>query len=312
MPYLRNSALAWSLTVWALSGCTAGPLQSSQLPGIGQLSGRGPANSSSAGDLLYLGGGSQESYVLTYPKIESVGTISNGAFGVCSDSAGNVFLTTSNVVQEFAHGATTPFAVLKVPGDFAIDCSVDPLSGDLAVAVVCGSCNTALAVYHHASGTPKTYTASLLAQNCGYDNRGNVFVSGDSSGTEFYELRKGRKELVPISFDPSIAVRGHIQWDGSYLTIENAGYNESPRIYQVQISGSTGTVVGTTHLLGAFSAGNSWILGNRVIAPFWTNEYGATKVGFWKYPQGGQPVRVKRDRRYGFSGANSVTVSIGR
>lgn len=309
--HVRNVALALSLTVSVLSGCTGGSLQSSQLPGLSQLSGPGAVRSSSRGDLLYLGGGSQESYVLTYPKVESVGTISNGAFGACSDSAGNVFLTTSNVVQEFAHGATTPFAVLKVPGDFATDCSVDPVSGDLAVAVVCGSCNTALAVYHRAGGTPKAYAANLLGQNCGYDNRGNIFVSGDSSGAKFYELRKGRKKLVPISFDPSIATQGHIQWDGSYLTIENAGYNESPRIYQVQISGATGRVVGTTYLLGAFSAGNAWILGNRVIAPFWTNEYGATKVGFWKYPQGGQPMRVKRDRRYGFSGAHSVTVSIG-
>ena len=69
----------------------------------------------SRGDLIYVAAAGK-SYVLTYPQGKLVGTIDYGAADACSDSAGNVFLTVDQGVDEFSHGATSPSATLSVPG----------------------------------------------------------------------------------------------------------------------------------------------------------------------------------------------------
>jgi hypothetical protein len=148
-------------------------------PSTPSLPASGPAPQTGTQDYLYLGRGGDASYVLTYPHLRQVGTIGNAAFGLCADAKGNVFLTTSDLVQEYAPGATQPFKVLKVPGGYAVDCSVDAASGNLAVAVLC--------------------------LPCGYDDRGNIFLS---DGAQIRELPKGRTNFVPISFEPSLARAG--------------------------------------------------------------------------------------------------------
>ncbi len=295
-----------------LSGCLGGgsAIAPAALPEAAAPPARGAPQTS--GDLLYISAGRGEQ-ILTYPKGKPVGTFGYSNAGLCSDKNGNVYATVFQGVNIYRHAATTPFRTLKVPYDFPEDCSVDPASGDLAVAIAClSSCYTSVLVFHHARGTGKAYAAGLFGQNCGYDNQGNLFVSGDSSSGQLAELPKGAKTFTPISLNPNVSVvGGHIQWDGHYLTLENPGLNNvTPAFYQVTLSGSTATVVGTTPLNGAYEAFGGWIDGGRVIVPFASSYYGASRVGYWKYPEGGTPEKLLLDRRYRFVFANSVTVSV--
>ena len=269
------------------------------------------AEPQTSGDLLYISAGRNEQ-ILAYPKAKLLATFGYGNAGLCSDKKGNVYATVSQGVNVYRQAATTPFRTLKVPYDFPEDCSVDPTSGDLAVAIAClSSCYTSVVVFRHARGTGKAYAAGLFGQNCGYDNQGNLFVSGDSTCGQLAELPKGGKTFTPISLDPKVSVvGGHIQWDGHYLALENPGLNNvTPAFYQVTVSGSTATVVGTTPLNGAYEAFGGWIDGGRVIVPFVSSYYGASRVGYWKYPSGGTAEKVLLNRRYRFQFASSVTVS---
>ncbi|HEX3368354.1 MAG TPA: hypothetical protein VHS56_02170 [Candidatus Cybelea sp.] len=297
-----------STVALTLSGClgAGSTTGSGALPAAGSLRSEPPSRIDGA--LLYVTGG-RNTQILTYPSAKRVETFGNGG-DLCSDKSGNVYVTRFKGVQVYAHGATTPFRTLKMAYDFPVDCSVDPTSGDLAVAVACLSCSTSVVIYRHAKGTPKAYSAGMLGQHCGYDNRGNLFVSGNSSGAEFVELPKGGAAFTPISSNPPIPTDGHIQWDGHFLTVLNPGsHGVTPEIDQVTVSGSTGTIVGSTPLNGTYNASSAWIEGDRVVVPFVDAYYGASRIGYWKYPEGGDPEKVLLDRHYRFHGANTVAVS---
>jgi hypothetical protein len=64
-------------------------------------------------------------------------------------------------------------------------------------------------------------------------------------------------------------------------------------IYRLQMSGSTGTVVGTAHFMGSGHGlglqSQSWIQGNVVIAPA---RHDSKSIGFWNYPRGGKAFTV--------------------
>ncbi|HEY2473970.1 MAG TPA: hypothetical protein VGI19_04130 [Candidatus Cybelea sp.] len=308
-----------ALSLVAAAVILGGCLPTGSTTGVGALPEAGSAlaraTAQTSGDMLYVSG-SRDSQLLTYPAGKLLATFGHGENALCSDKDGDIYMTGFRGVQVYKHGATSPYRTLTVPYDFVEDCSVDPTSGDLAVAVNCLSCQlgqpvTSLAIFHHARGNPKPYAAGLLGQHCGYDNAGNLFLSGLSNGAQFVELRKGSKTFTPISFNPAIPTDGHIQWDGHYLAIENVGgYGAQPAIYQVTISGSTGTVVGTTHLNGAYNALNAWIEGKRVIVAFIAAYYGVSRIGYWQYPEGGSLEKVLPDRRYRFHGVTGVTVSV--
>jgi hypothetical protein len=304
---------AFSLSAAALiiSGCfsSGSAIGPAAVPDAVAVPSRAAAQTS--GDLLYISTGRDEE-ILTYPKAKLLATFGYGNAGLCSDKKGNVYTTIFHGVKVYKHGATTPFRTLTLSYDFPEDCSVDPTTGDLAVAIACiSSCYTSVVVFRHARGTGKAYAAGLLGQNCGYDNKGNLFVSGSSGGAQFVELPKGSNTFTPISFEPPIGFAGgRIQWDGHYLAIgDPGGSSVTPSINQVTISGSAGTVVGNTPLNGAYNAFGEWIDGERVIVPFISSYYGASRVGYWKYPEGGTPEKILLNRRYRFRFAISVTVS---
>lgn len=76
----------------------------------------------------------------SYPQGELVGEVtvpSDYPGGLCSDSVGDVFVTTfgpysQSYVYEYAHGGTEPIATLVDPGD-SNGCAIDPKTGNLAV-----------------------------------------------------------------------------------------------------------------------------------------------------------------------------------
>lgn len=259
-------------------------------------------------DLLYAAG-QHFGYVFTYPAGKLAESFPPNldrqqgyANGLCSDSSGDVFVTVFSAsyvkIFEYAHGGTKPIAELRDPQSTPIGCASDPTSGDLAVT---NSFPTegleSVAIYKNEQGKPKLYYSipeiGILAF-CAYDNAGNLFVDGRKRKNGRFalaELPKGSGTFQLITVNGLDTRKpGSLQWVGNYLTVAVPTVH---RIYSLQISGTTGTIVGTIVLnrWDTQRTVQSWIDGNTVIAPSGpTNE----KIAFWNYPQGGKPVKTLR------------------
>jgi hypothetical protein len=263
-------------------------------------------------DLLYVnavrpGAGSGEVLVYAYPGGKLVGTL--GAFdnpaGLCSDTAGNVFVTIGGFeglepsVQEYAHGGRL-LATLSVPGVWATSCSVDPTTGNLAVA----SGGTDVYIYQNAQGEPVTYSSGLAnATNCAFDAAGNLFVVGLTYNrkSQLVEMPAGSSENVQtIKLDKQITPTA-VQWDGADLAV---GTTSANIIYRVEVSQGRAKTVSRARLVGADHS-EFWISGSTLVRATDNNK----KIGVWHYPEGGAHKNVLKQalsyRAYG------VTVSLG-
>ena len=244
----------------------------------------------SSGDLVYATGGCGGSCVISYPDLKLVGAISTSGSAICSDGQGNIFISRDDKVIEYAHGATEPIATLSVPGSFADGCSVDPLTNDLAV-VYSGS----VAIFQNEQGTPTSYVTHIQGYYCGYDDNGNLFVNGLNSGSAaLSELPKGGSKFSVLTIDKSVGAPGQVQWDGKYVTYESV-LPEPGKIFQLAISGSVATVVGTTKLRSVpHRIFQSWIYNGTVLVPFNIRGTRPNVVGLWDYPRGGKVAHTIR------------------
>ncbi|MGA8099494.1 MAG: hypothetical protein WB810_12650, partial [Candidatus Cybelea sp.] len=90
-----------------------------------------------SGNLLYVSGYGQETYILSFPKGELIGQISGGGH-LCPDNAGNVWIAgypsgVSNKLAEFARGGITPINTLTAHQTKRLwSCAVDPTTSDVA------------------------------------------------------------------------------------------------------------------------------------------------------------------------------------
>jgi DNA-binding beta-propeller fold protein YncE len=208
-------------------------------------------------DLLYISDqGTNDVYVYSYPKGRLKGTLTGftGPDGECVDAMGDVFVTNfySHDIIEYAHGGTSPIATLSDPGYVPKGCSIDPTTGNLAVTNFesTGSAAGNVAIYKNAMGSPEAYytdPAIYYMYYCGYDNAGNLFVDGNTSGSAFAfgELPSGGSAIKKISLNQSIGSPGGVQWDGTHVAVGDSGANV---IYQFTVSGKKGTKVGSTPL----------------------------------------------------------------
>ena len=97
------------------------------------------------GPLLYVSNPLKDDVlVFSYPKAKLVGTLSgtadfNGPDQICPDTKGDIWVVNNTpwkgpTLVEFKHGGTSPIASLQDLGrQYAVDCAVDPTTGDLAV-----------------------------------------------------------------------------------------------------------------------------------------------------------------------------------
>jgi hypothetical protein len=268
----------------AVGGC-GGTRSSASIPTAAQERAR-PANSSQ--NILLYAGGNKISYVLSLAGT-LVGTIDRPSYGTCSDSSGNVYMTGVGSVAEFAYGQTTPFATASVPGT-AYSCSVDPTTGDVAVVLFCATgCGDEIAVFTNLNYPPQLYQTSALTQMlfCGYDASGDLFVDGyNKAHFALAELPAGASTFSPIAVDQAINDPGQVQWDGHYMTVEDAYL---PVIYQFSISGSAATTVGAVHFwpVGRRAA-ESWIAHGLLAVPTGRHGKRAVEIGIWFYPSGGK------------------------
>jgi hypothetical protein len=237
---------------------------------------------------------------------------------MCSETSGTVFIAAapeksspSGNVYEYAHAGKSPIATLDLPKGVApVACSSDPATKNLAVTLQnIHNFAPSVAIYSKAEGTPKIYTIRALGAypQAAYDDGGNLFVT--SGGNVIAELRKGQTSFNDITLSEPLADVSHAQWAGKYLTLQSeyvSKHNREKlfeRIYRVQITGAVGKIAGTT----AFTdwperdPGQSWIAGGTIVGtPY-------SKIIFWKYPAGGQPLKITHPTHR----VKAVTISAG-
>jgi hypothetical protein len=265
-------------------------------------------------DLIYAVGGCDGTCILSYPKGRLVGEIS-GYYGSadCSDSSGNVFISTNSEVLEFGHGDTTPIATYDVPYT-PVGCSVDPESGSLAIVN-----GPFVAIFPTGSANPNSYNTLIDAHYCAYDNSGNLFVDGyDGQNYALSELPKGASAFEKLALDQSVGQPGQVQWDGEYLAYENFEGNQDGQkvgiVSLLSISGSSATIVGQTALKRVPNRlTQSWIYKGSIIAAYSVTGPNPKNIGIWRYPQGGRPTkRITKFGSYdkGMFDFTGVTVSV--
>jgi hypothetical protein len=285
-------------------------------------------------DLLYVSDnvGASKLLVFSYPEGELEGEVSVPSeypVGLCSDRAGNVFVTTTgsvsrSYVYEYAHAGTQPIATLTDPGE-ANGCAVDPVTGNLAVtnaSSVGGSMGYYgdVAIFPHAEGTPSTYydVGIITYDYCAYDDSGNLYVDGNGAYTSrgmIGELPSGAGSFSNITLTEDIEPLS-MQWTGSSLLVSSLTHVESKHgpqpIYEIRVSGSSGVVSGplllhSPHDMNPYGAVQFWLEGHTLIGPD-RNRGGDGLLNFWHYPRGGWPKKIIHRPGHAF-GLYGVTMS---
>jgi hypothetical protein len=309
-----------------LNGCGGRGPQAQALPAGGDGAARLPSSMSPAAagkNLLYVSE-DEDVHVYDYATDKQVAELDyfTHAAGSCTDAKGDVFVTNDGAadVLEFAHGKSAPIKTLIDPSPYAIDCAVDPSTGNLAVVNQYGEIEYApgdVAIYSGARGNPKTYKVTGFSTyvSCTYDAKGDLLVSDvESSGVKFAMLSHGSSKFEAITLPHSgqWAGPGFVRWDGAYFDVEFA-VGETSIFVWYTIKGSSGTQEGYTSTEESGEVGG----------PFWLGRIGGPKsvkranqlvvavydgVTGWDYPRGGDYIF----QLYGDQRAGGVTASVAR
>jgi hypothetical protein len=313
---LRGHAAVVFAASLLLAGCGFGT--QTQLPAtVGSSMAQVEADGSSwidpqakGGSLLYVSDYyANVVHTYTYPALEKAGELT-GHFanpdGVCADKIGNVWIVNNSTkgklgeeAVEYAHGGTNPIGKVSDSGEAAVSCSVDPVTGALAVSNIQSTKGHSggpgsVVIYAHAKGHGKLYHLPDMPSVyfCGYDDKGNLFVDGINNAHAFalVELRKGATKFKKVALKGGkIHKPGEIRWDGKHLAIGDqsaqkySNRHATSAIYQV----SGDTVVGKTPLTGSEDVVGFWVDGTTVIAP----DAALNVVDLYNYPKGGKPTQ---------------------
>lgn len=245
--------------------------------------------------------GASALYVYKWPSLTPVGTVTTGLSnpdGICNDKKGNIYVAnnTGQSIVEYKHGGTSPIKTLSDPNYYPVGCSVDTVTGNLAVSNIFATTGGGgtVAVYTGAKGSPTLYTDSQLSSVyfVGYDNKGNLFADGFNPGGTFQlaELPKGSGTFTNITLTGgSITFPGNIRWDGSHVAVGDQEYGGGAASAIVQTTGAGGAITGTTVLGSAIDVvGFSIYKGNTAIGP----DAGNLVTYLYKYPAGGSPTNT--------------------
>jgi hypothetical protein len=277
-----------------------------------------------------------------YKTDKQLGTLTDFRvpMGQCVDKHGDVWITDEDEesVQEYAHDGAGPLKTLDTDGQ-AQGCSVDPTTGNLAVADRYSfhdgkEGDGDIFVFKNASGTPTVYTNSYcnVYSSPGYDNNGNLYVAAEyeQKGTGVVcELPAGASAMRNVTVSVTIGNPGTVMWDGKYITLADLYYEGGPTtaIYQMTEQPSSGnlTVVGTTVLQdddcgsGWTIVGQPYIVGKKNTPA--NKQQGTLLIGdnsycedhpfdFWAYPAGGNP--IKQVLGIGWQGVQGESVSFSK
>lgn len=245
-------------------------------------------------DLMYVEGA--QVYVYSYPKGKLEGTLDGVKWprSGCVDKAGDVFIPdyAKQDIQEYRHGATTPFKTYDNSGYYPSDCSVDPKTGHLAVTnwtSSYGSFPGTITIFKPPQKEPQYHLEDDKIDkmaSCTYDDNGNLYIVGwIASLARFGELGSGKHFILSLGLSPKLNNPGHAHWDGKHLVIAN-NQNE---LIRYAVSGNKGHKIGITKLSNAAGIDDYWIQPPHVLA-----QVSGQKDAFalWRYPDGGAPVRT--------------------
>jgi hypothetical protein len=297
-----------------LAGC-GGSQPPIGAPGAMPQSRTGARQAAKSGDLIYVMGPTA-TYILSYDDGSLLKSFNetSGFVGLCSDSQGNVFMPHRGAISKYAHGGTKTIAQLSDQNYLPRACSVDPNSGDLAVANLStytqGGGN--IAVYRNASGEPAFYSTPQVTTyySCAFDASGNLFIGGRNASTPYIlaELPKGSSAIQILNLNKAVDGVGNIQWDGQYIAV---GAHGSDIIYRVTVSGSNATVVGTVTLHGIRHQAddNFWLPTGTIITSAGPHN---GSVGLWRYPRGGKLKALYHVLNKGLLGGITVSLTPSR
>ncbi len=181
-----------------------------------------------------------------------------------------------------------PIKTLSVSdGSMPSSCAMNT-AGDLAVGILDGPSTGDIVIYKNASGSG-TFIKTPLAREYfdGYDNKGNLFFDGFTSGSDFalIKLPQGSSQPQVITTSNTVEFPGSVQWDGTYLTVFDQLTN---KLYQYDVKGTKATLKGTVSFSGSSDCAQTWIAKGVVYCGDAGNDNGSV----FSYPGGGSPLAV--------------------
>jgi hypothetical protein len=318
--------LGGAAVVALLSGCGVLPLNLSKgqddMPpvapssNVASLQSGALAPQATSSDLLYVANkrASDGVSVLTFPQGTLVATIKHigRVQGICSDTSGNVWMTTfvkgSDPLHlyKFRHGGTKPVEA-RIIHRSAHGCAVDPTTGNLALISYGGSSDGEVQIWRGArKGKPAVYFIGFGPAACAYDDNGDLFVDGiGGTGVALAELVKGGKNFTGVTLGKNAGwTVGGAQWDGTYVTLGVTTISGSPSIYRIQVSGERGKIVDMVHLQHLARYPHFVIANGEIVA----TQRGpiVRRIGLYEYPAGGKTLNVFS----GFDDPVGMTVSV--
>ena len=292
---------AGMLLAAVLAGC-AGPSQIT--PAHSFASGMSPA-ASKASTLLYVSNASNVT-VYTYNDgngISQVGTLTGFTTpgGMCSDNAGDVWITDyqSRKVYEYAHGGSSPIAIITQKLGYPYACAVDNATGHLAVSYEqpYGHFRNYAQVLVYAKGYrngsaygPKTgfYRAYFLA----YDDKSNLYTTGNACGyyncyidgfVHLFKLAKGGYLFRLVQGAAKQSAPSALVWVNPFLLMGNGkSGNGAADAMKVQVTGNRSTVIGTVPFAQTFLTYGFTRRANLVIVP----DYAANAAQIYRLSDG--------------------------
>jgi hypothetical protein len=242
--------------------------------------------------LLYVATDEYGVYVYDYPSGKLVGILndSTSSEDLCTDVKGDVYVTDTvgKQVVEYAHGGDSPIRRLTDGDGFApYSCAVDPSTGNLAATELD---SPSILIFKEAKGHPKLlFDPGAQMWFCTYDSKGNLFTNRlDRHHHAFIgELPRGSSTFKNLELSKYLKPLTGMQWHGKYLAVGNLF---GGKVYQVSISASKATVVGTTHLAASKDIQQFWIDKDRIINASQKTDV----ISIWPYPAGGAPVKTIR------------------
>jgi hypothetical protein len=226
---VANIALSLGAASALLSGCGGSQAYGSAPPAENAAARASRVAPAALKQLLYISDRKAATVnVYEYPSLKEAGKLTGFGepAGECVDASGDVWITDSKKQQivEYAQGGSSPIATLSDAAYEPNGCSIDPTTGDLAVANVKAVSGTGnLAIYKDAKGTAKLYDDPDIASYyfCSYDKNGTLTVDGDASdgAAKLANLAAGGTKLETLTPDQSLPSGGSLEWASTTLII---------------------------------------------------------------------------------------------
>jgi hypothetical protein len=299
-----NASLLLLASLVALSGCAASQSRDALPSAMPAAHYSWMVNGLTNQDLIYVSNVDNEVTVYSASNQKLVGVLTDFTQpkGECVDGTGNVYIAdyTAEQILEYAHGGSKPIKTFSDSPYSPYTCTIDPTTGDLAVADNGDSSQAGdIAIWPPGSSQPTRYTDPQILNfsAAAYDGSGNLLVSDSYSygrQTGFAWLPHGGTRLFNVTVpgpkgEQNWDLSG-IAWDGQYFVLD--------AYYVYRVSLIHGQAYYVDEILLDYPeehspSGPLWIYKSgsqmQLVEGLFDGEGGNSAVGIWSYPGGGQP-----------------------